>query len=338
MFKDFVWFSLNPDKGLEKQGLFWFSICIPVLLSIFLWIPLWNVYSFSFTKDGYDTFLLISRLPLAMCSLSIPFSVIVARIHGTKQTAKQLANTKKQIDNTEQDNKTKLYLSHYAHFCDYAEGVEKAHYKYVEGFLRNENYNLITRIKLYHALYPQASFTKGFGVFSSEHLKNFEQFLEEYLEKIKEILKIEENNNAVVNKRELQGEIVIELTKKIRDYEKYYTFDSTKSSIFKQSYSYLRVQDLVFENFLTYLYLAVYFAHLTIDFLIFETSDNTQENPHKLQVLINKFKLLVNDVFFKKYCAAHSKYLDLAIKQREEEYEAQQQEDAYADKYCDEDS
>jgi hypothetical protein len=196
--------QLDPAVGLERQPLFWLSIGMPALLALALAIPVWSGYSLDFSQLGYETFLSISKFPIVIFSLAIPLSVLVGKLHGARQAALQIVNTRKQIENaeaqirntliqianTEQDNKTKLYLAHFDHFCK--------HIDFVEGALIKRHHNLfvadidptplVNKLALYKFMYRENSLRTGahsldqhFKIFSNNTmnllLKSYKRFL-----------------------------------------------------------------------------------------------------------------------------------------------------------------
>lgn len=86
--------SLSADKGLSSQGLLWLSIFCPFLYFVFLGGITWKGYEIAITGEGINTFFSISKLPLAILSITIPLSVLVSRFHATKQTAEQIKITR----------------------------------------------------------------------------------------------------------------------------------------------------------------------------------------------------------------------------------------------------
>lgn len=85
---------LHADKGLSEQGLLWLSVTVPLTYSIVFGMISWQGHSILLTAEGLRNFLSISAFPLAMLSLSLPLSVLVSRLHSTKQTAEQIKITK----------------------------------------------------------------------------------------------------------------------------------------------------------------------------------------------------------------------------------------------------
>ena len=113
--------TLNEERGLAEQGLLWVSIISPVLYFIALGIIAWNGYSISLTSDGLRVFFSISTLPLGALSHSLPLSVLVSRLHATKQTAKQ-------IKITNQKNNIDLFHSHRKELFSYFGQIGEVEY------------------------------------------------------------------------------------------------------------------------------------------------------------------------------------------------------------------
>lgn len=92
-------FKMNADP-LTHQPLFKAALIIPIISFLLLGAVVWGGHSFQIDSDGFNTFLNISKLPLAILSLSIPFGVIVNNVHRTIQTDKQIkeAEKKNKID------------------------------------------------------------------------------------------------------------------------------------------------------------------------------------------------------------------------------------------------
>ena len=85
--------TLNEERGLSEQGLLWISIVSPLLYFLIFGAVVWNGYSVSLTEEGLKKFVSISAFPLGVLSLALPLSVLVSRLHATKQTAKQIKIT-----------------------------------------------------------------------------------------------------------------------------------------------------------------------------------------------------------------------------------------------------
>ncbi|BCS94545.1 hypothetical protein DSLASN_01770 [Desulfoluna limicola] len=113
--------ALNEEKGLAEQGLLWISMLSPFLYFLAFGVISWSGYSISLTGEGLKTFFSISALPLGTLSLSLPLSVLVSRLHATKQTAKQ-------IKVTQQKNNIDLFHSHRKELFSYFSHIGEVEY------------------------------------------------------------------------------------------------------------------------------------------------------------------------------------------------------------------
>ena len=104
------WLKLD-EKRLSQQWIFRLSIAIPFAISFLLCIPLWFETTFSFSSAGYEKFLSMFSLPIGVLSLSIPLVAIVAHIHRTIQTEKQ-------IELINQKNTSDKFYAHYKYITD----------------------------------------------------------------------------------------------------------------------------------------------------------------------------------------------------------------------------
>jgi tellurite resistance protein TehA-like permease len=83
------------ERNLAKQSLFWAAIILPVILFFGFGAPLWENLNFEFSKEAYNKFLDINKFPLYLFGTCVPFVAIVAYMHRTIQTEKQINHTKK---------------------------------------------------------------------------------------------------------------------------------------------------------------------------------------------------------------------------------------------------
>lgn len=100
------------EKPLTRQYLFKQSIRIPLLSSLYFGVFSWLGHSPQFDSDGFNNFIAISKLPIALLSLSIPFVAVVANIHRTVQTNRQ-------IEEAKQKNLSDSHYSHLKFVTDY---------------------------------------------------------------------------------------------------------------------------------------------------------------------------------------------------------------------------
>lgn len=156
---------LLDDRNLARQKLFWAAIITPFLGFIFLGWFAWKDYNFELSRNAYDKFMEISKFPLLFLSLSVPLVAIIAHIHRTIQTEKQISHTQKQIDNTqkqiallEEKNKPDSY---YAHVKSITEALTS-----IPGFKihRNDKSKIDISIKYPHPLYKK--------IFNKSSIKN----------------------------------------------------------------------------------------------------------------------------------------------------------------------
>lgn len=113
--------TLNEESGLSEQGLLWVSILSPFLYFLALGVVSWDGYSISVTSEGLKNFVSISALPLAVLSIALPLSVLVSRLHATKQTAKR-------IRITQQKNNIDLFHSHRKELFGYFSQIGEVEY------------------------------------------------------------------------------------------------------------------------------------------------------------------------------------------------------------------
>lgn len=109
--------ALNPDYGLAKQLLFWMAILIPLVYFVEFGLIVWSDYKPSLDKAGFDTFIEISKLPVLLLSLAIPLTALVAKLHSTAQTARQI-----------EKNKHELFYLHRKEFTSYYQQIGDTNY------------------------------------------------------------------------------------------------------------------------------------------------------------------------------------------------------------------
>lgn len=141
---------MNP-KRLTRQYLFWAAIIIPFSFFITTGIISWYDKSLRLDSNGFDNFLSISKLPLALLSLSLPLGIIVNNIHRTIQTEKQIeeAERKNKIDAFYAHRKNTIDVLDNLPFSDLHTGLESIKLEF------HNTYNV------YRLLYPKASSESG---------------------------------------------------------------------------------------------------------------------------------------------------------------------------------
>lgn len=97
-------FKMNAEP-LTSQQLFWAALVIPFSGFMTVGVICWYGNSLRLDAIGFDNFLSISKLPLAILSLCLPLGVVVNNVHRTIQTDKQ-------IKEAERKNKADGFYSH----------------------------------------------------------------------------------------------------------------------------------------------------------------------------------------------------------------------------------
>lgn len=127
--------KLNSQNSLLRQRLFWLSISIPVCYFFAFGFIIWKDYSPDFSGTGLNTFVSISKFPLALLSAAVPLAVTIASFHSTQQTAELISIA------TRKSNLESYYL-HRSEFFLYFERYEKT--RYLDCF--NAEYNISPRL------------------------------------------------------------------------------------------------------------------------------------------------------------------------------------------------
>lgn len=86
-------YHLDPRRGLASQWPLRFWLLTILVYFLAAGYICWAPYILSFTPEGFDKFIEISKFPLALLSLTIPIGVFISRLHSTQQTAAQIEAT-----------------------------------------------------------------------------------------------------------------------------------------------------------------------------------------------------------------------------------------------------
>lgn len=93
-------FSIDSQKPLFKNSSFLFWALLPIALGLSLGLAVWSNYTLSFTPEGYDRFLSISKLPIALMGLTFPSSAVYVYQYKSKQdTENHYMSNKKELTN-----------------------------------------------------------------------------------------------------------------------------------------------------------------------------------------------------------------------------------------------
>lgn len=143
-------FNMNAEP-LTHQQLFKAAIIIPIVSFLMIGFICWREYELKLDADGFNKFIEISKLPLGLLSLSIPFGVVVNNIHRTIQTDKQ-------IKEAERKNKADGFYSHRKNTIEMFESLPFKSFLVV-----GEKYTLEFEncYSVYRYAYPMASTSSG---------------------------------------------------------------------------------------------------------------------------------------------------------------------------------
>lgn len=149
------------NKNLWQLKRFHFALWTPISLSIIIALVIWynGNYIWDFTAESFNYSLHIYKFPLGVLALVFPTVALIAALHRSDQT-------KKQIHEVEQKNRTDMYLAHYKYFFEHIEQAEKRINSWFEPDINQPIFEKastisINKFKLYKELYPDNSLTDG---------------------------------------------------------------------------------------------------------------------------------------------------------------------------------
>jgi len=194
-------FDMN-ERPLTRQYLFKQSIRIPLFSSLYFGIFSWLGHSPQFDSDGFNNFIAISKLPIALLSLSIPFVAVVANIHRTVQTNKQ-------IEESKQKNLSDSHYSHLKFVTDYFTNLPGKTVNRKRNYgIKEVSYKINYPIHLYRYIFKNSTPESGRPQNSNK----------EYMEKVSdhwvEIVKSLEILNSPLDESEIR-EIIIRQMKSL---------------------------------------------------------------------------------------------------------------------------
>lgn len=143
------------ERPLTRQYLFKQSIRIPLFSSLYFGVFSWLGHSPQFDSDGFNNFIAISKLPIALLSLSIPFVAVVANIHRTVQTNKQ-------IEESKQKNLSDSHYSHLKFVTDYFTNLPSKIVKRKRNYgIEEVSYKINYPIHLYRYIFKNSTPESG---------------------------------------------------------------------------------------------------------------------------------------------------------------------------------
>ncbi|WP_261816395.1 hypothetical protein [Vibrio gallicus] len=169
------------DEPILSQPVFYLALIVPLFWATIVFLISFRDVSVSFDAEGMQALYETSRFPFMILWSSIPLMAMVASIHRTKQTEKQISKVEKQIHMSEVKNNAELFLSHYEFYTKaITEVMEKV-------FEQAPNINLIhySKKEAYMNIFRGASIRHGIAEISTDffeqQLIQFEEAKHEYL-------------------------------------------------------------------------------------------------------------------------------------------------------------
>lgn len=186
------------NKNLWQLKRFHFALWTPISLSIIIALVIWynDNYIWDFTAESFNYSLHIYKFPLGVLALVFPSVALIAALHRSDQT-------KKQIHEVEQKNRTDMYLAHYKYFCEHIEQAESSITKKFEvdpkerSLTRKPSIS-IHKLSLYKSLFPNNSLTTGISSRASVYLINIYEVLESISDQIIELNSLLINDDCIV--------------------------------------------------------------------------------------------------------------------------------------------
>ncbi|WP_320718614.1 hypothetical protein [Enterobacter vonholyi] len=205
------YFEMTEER-LTKQNLFKQSIRIPIVSALYFGIFSWIGHYPRFDAVGFSNFIEISKLSIALLSLSIPFVAIVANIHRTIQTENQIRKTQQQIDLVTEKNRSDAYYAHLKNFSDMFKTLpsftlsRRDNTSFEKGTLK---LSVDHTYSLYKKLFKKSSISNGY---SNEVDKGFLKLLENTYHNIGNTLiknnELHRNLDCISNLENLEALIV----------------------------------------------------------------------------------------------------------------------------------
>ncbi|ECV9990397.1 hypothetical protein F3Q50_16960, partial [Salmonella enterica subsp. enterica] len=175
-------FKMNAES-LTHQPLFKAALTIPIISFFLLGFVAWNGHDFQIDTEGFNNFLNISKLPLAVLSLSIPLGVVVNNIHRTIQTDKQ-------IKEAEKKNKVDFFYAHRKNTIEALQHLESLDIPLIK---KNTKLEFENCYSTYRKCYPYASTTNSNFDASKDYIQNAELIWRQLVE----LFKKEEINDYI---------------------------------------------------------------------------------------------------------------------------------------------
>lgn len=157
-------FRMSADP-LTHQDLFWAAIIVPFSAFIVVGTICWYGKALEIDSEGFNSFLSISKFPLALLSLSLPFGVIVNNVHRTIQTDKQIKEAARK-------NKIDGFYSHRKNTIDMLDNLPLHEFNAADGL---QKLSFENNYMLYKKCFPRASTTSNDFLVNSQYIDDVKE-------------------------------------------------------------------------------------------------------------------------------------------------------------------
>ena len=178
--------TLDPEKGLLRQGALWMGILLPLAYFMVLGGIIWSEYELDISSAGLVTFFKISGIPLAVLSLTLPLTVLISRLHATEQTAKQ-------IEMASHKNNLDSFYAHRNELFTYFDHLNET--EYLDGALTGR-FGIHPRL---HKAFFNGRPELGVPEVDTEHFNNIENILAVTRMQIDKVLKSENADEEAIS-------------------------------------------------------------------------------------------------------------------------------------------
>lgn len=148
-----IWWNWDVVKlnshSLHLQWLFWIAVIFPILSCVYFGSIIWYEYPLELSKNGYNGFLEISKLPFYLLAGSPILGAFIVSAHRSYQTDIQIKTAKEQLDEAQKKNKIDIYHSKKKFLIEEIsslrtkndEKIEQVNQLYYKIFFISDNYN-----------------------------------------------------------------------------------------------------------------------------------------------------------------------------------------------------
>ena len=231
-------FAMNA-KPLTEQYLFKQAIRIPLFSALFFGVLSWIGHSPQFDSEGFSNFITISKLPIGLMSLTIPFVAVVNNMHRTIQTNAQIIESQKK-------NISDSYYSHFKYITDYFSNLPKRKLDLRVSYNNDINYeySISYPVHLYKFLYSKNNPTDGTFNTNINYVRKITDLIVEISKNCSHIIELEKTllqeceTNPDTDLKKMAIEQAISLHKIESNIEKLHKMLCINSPRYNYHYSY----------------------------------------------------------------------------------------------------